>query len=588
MLKRFFISMLGTIAGLWITIGILVVVIISIAGAVMASSSTPKIKDSSILYINLGGPISEYYTAGSISDIVNSGGITDNAALCDILDAIRLAKDDDKIKGIYIDCDGAEAGYATREEIISALADFKKCGKWIYAYADSYSQGDYMIAAQADSLFINPFGDIDVRGIGLSIPMYKGLMDKVGVKMNIVKVGTFKSAVEPFILTEISEPNRLQYKAFTDSLWHFTQTTIAKGRNVGAAAVNAWADSIISTRTADEYIASGAASALAYRRAVEQRLRKLTGIADDDDEGLRLVTPAEYIAQHESSITKDADHIAVLYAEGDIVDDGDQGIVGRTLAPQIIDLADDEHVKALVMRVNSGGGSAFASEQIWEALEYFKSKDKPFYVSMGDYAASGGYYISCGADAIYADATTLTGSIGVFGMIPDLSELATDKLGLHFSSIKTNDAADMPAIYSPLPDNQRRALQRSVDNIYETFVGRVATGRDMPADSVKAIAEGRVWVGSQAVRLGLVDKIGTLRECIAAIAGKVGLKDTEVVSYPDVEPDIFVAIAKQLQDANAAAYAAGIDSNTLRQINYIRRLLTANHIQARISPIVVY
>ena len=588
MLKRFFISMLGTIAGLWITIGILVIAVIAGAGAIMSSAATPKVKENSILYINLNGPISEYYTAGSITDIVNDGGIADNAALCDIVNAIRLAKDDDNIKGIYIDCDGADAGYATREEIISALADFKHCGKWIYAYADSYSQGDYMIAAQADSLFINPFGEIDVRGIGLSIPMYKGLMDKLGVKMNIVKVGTFKSAVEPFILTEISEPNRLQYKAFTDSLWAFTTTTIAKGRKVDAATVNAWADSIISTRPAGEYIASGAASATVYRRIVEQRLRKLTGIADDDDEKLRLITPAEYMAQHESLITKGSEHIAVLYAEGDIVDDGDQGIVGRTLAPQIIDLADDEHVKALVMRVNSGGGSAFASEQIWEALEYFKSKGKPYYVSMGDYAASGGYYISCGADTIFADATTLTGSIGVFGMIPDLSELATDKLGLHFSSIKTNDAADMPAIYSPLPDNQRCALQRSVDNIYETFVGRVAAGRHMKADSVKAIAEGRVWVGAQAIKLGLVDKIGTLHDCIAAIARQVGLSDTDVIAYPVVEPDILITIAKQLQQSGSAAIAAGIDPDTMRQINYIRRLLSADRIQARISPIVVY
>lgn len=587
MLKRFFISMLGTIAGLWISIGLgLIVVLCAIGGIVgsMVSTESVGVEKKSILYINLTDAIDERTQPGSLSEIIR-GELSDGPALDDILNAVRLAANDSKIEGIYLDCSGSAAGFATREEIAQALQEFKKSGKWVYAYADTYFQGDYMLASAADKLFLNPFGGTDVRGIGTSIPFYKGLMDKLGVKMNIVKVGTFKSAVEPFILTDMSEPNRLQYQAFIDSVWANVAGTIAANRGVTLADVNIWADSLMCTWPAERVLQSKAVTELKYRREVEDFLREITDVDDGDD--LRFVTPTKYVAASSKSFCKSTDdHIAVLYAVGDIVDRGKGGIVGETMVPEIIELAKDDNVKALVLRVNSGGGSAFASEQIWEALEYFKAQDKPFFVSMGDYAASGGYYISCGADRIFADRNTLTGSIGVFGMLPDFSGLVTDKLGVNFGVVQSNPNALFPDLLRPIPENQLAALQGSVNHIYEVFTGRVADGRHMDVDSVKAIAEGRVWVGTTAIRIGLVDEIGSLSDCLAAIAEEVGLAPDRFVAYPEVKEEFLNTVMRQLNGLETSS-GVSLDAEAVRQLEYINSLRQANPVQARMDYIIV-
>lgn len=582
MLKKFFISMLGTIAGLWVTILIAMVVMVSIVSSLVASGAADaKINKESILYINLSGQMAERNQPGSVWQMISESQLGGDA-LVDILNSIDLAANDNRIKGIYISGSVSESGAASREEIAEALDRFKLSGKWVYAYGDAYDQGVYMIASRADSVFLNPMGAVGVHGVASMVPFFTGLLDKLGVKMQIVRVGTYKSAVEPFFATEMSQASRLQTQQMCDSLWAFVKTNIAASRGVEPAAVQGWADSLMNFWPAERDHACGAVSGLRYRREVENLMRRRLELDGDDE--LPLVTPTDYMAT-QKAFSKDKDHIAVLFAVGDIVDTGEGGIVGDVMTPQIIKLADDDHVKGLVLRINSGGGSAFASEQIWEALEYLKSKGKPFYVSMGDVAASGGYYIACGADSIFADRTTVTGSIGVFGMIPDLSGLVTGKFGITFSTVQSNENAVVMTLVNPMTDAQRNALQSSVNEIYETFTRRVADGRGMDQDSVKAIAEGRVWIGGRALEIGLVDHIGGLKTAVDAIAGKLGLDSRSVVYYPEVKDEL---LAEILRSARESVTVGGVtvDSETLRMMRFVNYLRTASPVQARMPAVI--
>lgn len=584
MLKKFFISMLGTIAGLWIVLVILFLLgVTSMASLFTSKSDDLKIDDNSVLYINLSGEIPERKQSVDIWQVLRNEQ-SDADALCDIVSSIRTAANDSKISGIYIDANGSTLGTASREEIVSALKDFKTSGKWVVAYADSYSQGDYVVSCLADSVFLNPLGSVNVRGIATSVPFFKKMLDKVGVKVQVVRVGTYKSAVEPFMAKQMSPASRLQSQQMIDTMWTYMADVVSANRGVKHSAIDEWADSMMFTRPAEYSLKHGVVTSLKYRRQVEDYIRTLCFVDDDDE--LPLVTPSQYVALNntlkESKNIK-RDHIAVLYAVGDIVDDGEGGIVGKTMVSQIIDLANDENVKGLVMRVNSGGGSAFASEQIWEALEYFKSKGKPFYVSMGDAAASGGYYISSDADMIFADRTTLTGSIGVFGLIPDFSDLVTDKFGIKFETVTTNANATFPSGVKPMTPQQYAAMQSSVEDIYDTFTKRVAAGRKMSQDSVKAIAEGRVWVGSAAVKLGLVDKLGGLNDAVKAMAEKLGIDDDCIVAYPQVDESVFAQILKAAtQDANVVGIK--VDSYTMRLARFIEYLHSMPYVQARMIP----
>lgn len=585
MLKKFFISMLGTIAGLWIAAILLFFTgLVALGIAMGKSDESTNVKDKSILYLNLSGEIIERSQSESFMTMIQNFE-NEPQTLEDMLKAVRLAADDKKIEGIYINAAGSSMGIASREELAEALAAFKESGKWVYAYADNYAQGDYLLSTFADKVYLNPVGNVDIRGIGTSTPFFTGLLDKLGIKVQVVKVGTYKSAVEPFILTSMSEAARRQNQVFVDSIWDYYSNTVAANRSVTTATVSAWADSLTFAWTADHDVDAGIVTEKRYRREVEDMLRDLTGV--DAGKSLRLVTPKNYVASRSGDLgDSSGDHIAVLYAVGDIVDSGDEGIVGQTIVPQIIGLADNEKVSGLVLRVNSPGGSAFASEQIWEALNYFKSKGKPFYVSMGDYAASGGYYISCGADCIYADATTLTGSIGVFGMIPDFSGLVTGKLGVTFSDVSSSPNANFMSLMQPLTEQQRASMQRYVEDTYDVFTGRVAEGRHMSVDSVKAIAEGRVWIGSSAVELGLVDHIGSLHACIEAIADSLGMEPSQCVSYPDVSQDF---MKKLLEESQRLESAAGVvlDREAIAAMMAVKRLREMNPVQARMPDLVI-
>ena len=574
--------MLGTIAGFWISLLILGLVGFGIIVGLVASASGSDVavKKNSVLYIELSGLIPDrYQPADPLTIMRQQGDMSD--ALVDIVQSVRCAASDDRILGIYIDAAGSQIGKAAAEELVEALRDFKQSGKWVLAYGDSYEQTDYLVATQADAVCLNPVGAVDIHGLKTEVPFMKGLFDKLNIKMQVVRVGTYKSAVEPYILTEMSEPARLQMQVLLDTIWNYEKGTIAEARSLKAADVDNWADSMIVCRPAKYMIDNGAVDSLLYRRQVEDIIRERCDV--DDDEDLPLITPTEYVSTM-TSCSVGQHHIAVLFASGDIVDSGEGGIVGDQMPSEIIALADDDNVKALVMRVNSPGGSAFASEQIWEALEYFKSKGKPFYVSMGNYAASGGYYISCGADKIYANRSTLTGSIGVFGVVPDLSGLMNNHLGITFSTVSTNPNAFGLSTNRAMTKAEFDAMQSHVEVAYDLFTKRVAEGRHISQDSVKLIGSGRVWSGADGLRIGLVDKIGTLSDAINDIAQQINIEPEKVVYYPAVEENFMQIIARHASQ-NMQVGGNRIDAETLKLIQFINYVRTMAPIQARMQSL---
>lgn len=539
-MKKFLLAFLGTMAALWVSLFIgvigLIITIAAVGVSQMGNSKAGKIDKHSYLEVNLGGTIED--RPGTVDPIGLLQGDDSRAqGLDQIIASIDAAAADKRIEGVSLRCSGAVMGTAMRQSLVEALRRFKEQapGKWVVAYADTYTQGDYYVAASAaDSIFINPVGQIDIHGLQATGLYFKSLLDKLGVQMQVVKVGTYKSAVEPFILDGISEPAREQQQLYLNNIWDCVAQGVARGRSVSVDTVNMWADGYIFALDARKYVEMNIADGVKYRHEYEEMLASLSG--RDKVQDLRPVSPAEYCAAT-PDINKHAGgkgaKIGVLYACGDITDAAGEGIVADKMVPLILDMADDDDLDALVMYVNSGGGSAYASEQIWEALQQWKEiTGKPLYVSMGDYAASGGYYISCGADRIYAQPTTLTGSIGIFGLIPDAKTLINDKLGVHTSTVSTNAGAAMPTILEPMTPAQRAAMQSYVDRGYELFTSRCAQGRGVTQDSIKSIAEGRVWDGREALRLGLVDELGGLDAAVTGVAQQLGVSSWTLEQYP--------------------------------------------------------
>ena len=544
MFKKILSAFIGSMAAIWISAGVMMVMFIMFIGALFSSEPTNEVRRHSILYLDLSGEIAEYQRPADISKLIADEGKVPTR-LDQILEAVDLAKNNPNIDCIFINCNGSTLGYAGRQELMNSLLRFRKdSDKKVYAYGNTYTQGDYYVASAADSIIVNPSGMVDIKGIGATIPFFKNALDKLGVTVQVLKVGQFKSAVEPYILNEPSEASRLQSLEYINAMWKTIAGDIAKNRSIEVSEVSAWADSLILTADTQTLLEAKVVDATLYRRQFDDKLRAATML--DNGEDLRLVAPDVYIQSDPRTrqlIDDDANYnnanangyFAVLYAVGEIVDTGKEGIVGDKMVKEILSIADDDDVKGLVLRVNSPGGSAFASEQIWEALEYFKSKGKPFYVSMSDHAASGGYYISCGADSIFADSNTITGSIGIFGMIPCVHNLLTDKLGVNVVSIANNDNASFPSLTQPMTPAQRDAMQKYVQRGYELFTSRVAEGRNIPIEKVKEIAEGRVWIGSKAKDLGLVDQLGGIDVAIAAMAKKLDMTADNFVSLPDYQ-----------------------------------------------------
>lgn len=590
MLKNFFISMLGAIAGFWISLMLLfLVMVMAIAGSVASmvlnsSEQDMKVEKGSILRISLDTQIEERHSPRDIQAFINEE--PEPQTLENLIYAIKAAKEDDRIVGIFLNCNGASAGLATRQTLANALADFKTSKKWILAYGDNYNQGDYYVASCADHLYLNPSGSIDLRGLATSIPFFKGLLDKVGVTMQVYKVGTYKSAVEPFILDNMSDANREMSQYFLNSLWKEMGGTIAKNRKLTLDKVNMLADSLVPFDAPEQFVKLKLADGLKYVDQVEEELKKLTNTKKDDD--LKIIDYDSYLVDATIPHSQSNDNkIAVFYAVGDITDAGVTGITAEKMVPEILDLAEDDDIKAMVLRVNSGGGSAFASEQIWHALEVFKSKGKTLYVSMGDYAASGGYYISCGAERIFAEPTTLTGSIGIFGMIPCAKELFNDKLGVNFGVVTTNAGGAFPNIIQPATPAESRAMQGAINRGYELFTSRCATGRNMPQDSIKAIGEGRVWDGVTAKRIGLVDQLGSLDDAVASLAKKMGYKDYQVITYPEHKDNFWDMLATLSVQAKASALKEELGAYYPIYME-LKRFENLEPIQARMLPMTVH
>jgi protease-4 len=591
MLKKFFIAFMGSMAAIWASAFLLMLVFVFAIAGIIASSftgTTVKVDKHSILHIDLSGEIAERDEPREVQDLLMNGVDGTDETFEDIMTAIKLAGNDSKIDGIFISCGGSSLGYASREELVQALKEFKSKGKWIYTYSGNYSQGDYYVASVANEIFLNPVGSIDYHGLGTVIPFFKGALDKLGIDVQVFKVGTFKSAVEPYLLTSISEPARMQTQVYLGSIWNNVCTTVADNRNITVDSLNLIANSMTMCLPADKMVDWRLATKTAYYYEVEDKMRALTDVDKKDD--LKYVTPIEYLGQSKIFSNSDKGHIAVYYAFGDIVDSGKTGISAADVVPQILDLAKDDKVLGLVLRVNSGGGSAYASEQIWKAIEVFKSYSKPVYVSMGDYAASGGYYISCGADKIYADANTLTGSIGIFGLFPSAEKLMSDKLGVTVSTVETNPDATMGTFFKPLTPSQMAAMQKNVEDGYTTFTTRVAEGRKMPVDSVLRIAEGRVWDGVTAKKIGLVDEIGSLNTAIAAMAKKLKLDADKYISYPDIEHSTIEELLKASGMAGAVpSESLKVDGLTPQEVakclKEVKRLRAMSPIQARMEPV---
>ncbi len=558
-MKKFLSSFLGTMAGIWLSLFILAFGFFILLLAV-GLSSTGKVEQHSILHIELSGEIMDRPEVPTFSELVSGNGTT-TQGLNDIVAAILIAAEDKNIDGIFIECNGSVAGPAQRQAIVTALNKFRTIApeKWIYAYSDMYEQGDYYIASVADDLYLNPVGQVDIHGLSAVNLYFKELLNKVGVEAQVVKVGTYKSAVEPFLLDSISRPAREQQELYLSNIWNNVAGTIAAAREVTVDDVNEWANSFVFADSAEFYIEKHIVDDLVYRHEMMDILKE-----ESESKTLKLVSVTDYLntqpVSEKASIYagnrsgKNSVKIAVLYATGDITVSDKGGIASERLVPEIMELIDKKDIDGLVMRVNSGGGSAFASEQIWEALEEFKSvTGKPYYVSMGDYAASGGYYISCGADKIYAEPVTLTGSIGIFGIIPDAEKLLNDKLGVHVSTVSTNPLGESPTLFKKMTPRQAAAMQQYVDRGYELFTRRCATGRGISQDSIKKIAEGRVWDGTEALRIGLVDKLGGLDLAVADMAKSLQSENVVIVELPKQEHDFWSLVMEAGADMKASA-----------------------------------
>ncbi len=587
-LKNFFISLLGALAAFWISIMLVFIMgVIFLAGSIVSAisgiDSNVGLSEKNVMIIPLDGAIEESRTTVEFAALLNNQDRP--RALDDILRAIAAAKEDDKIKGIYLKCYSASAGIATRKAIRDALLDFQKSGKWVVAYSDSYSQGDYYVASMADNLFLNPVGMVDIHGLGSMVPFFKGLFDKLGVEMQVVKVGTYKSAVEPYILTSMSEPSREQTQVFLDNIWSVLTNEIHSSRDIPVETLNQMADSLVMfSASGKAYVEDKLVDDLKYEREADNFVKSLLEQESDDD--LQSVYYDRYLqvakVPHEKS---NSNKIAVYYAFGDIVDYGKVGISAERMVPDIVELAEDEDIQAMVLRVNSGGGSAFASEQIWEALKYFKSQGKKLYVSMGDYAASGGYYISCGADKIYAEPVTLTGSIGIFGMMPCVKGL-TENIGVNFSTVSTNANSIFPTITEPMTPFQYNSMQKMVNNGYELFTKRCADGRHIPQDSIKKIGEGRVWDGRMARKIGLVDQLGGLDDAVSALASAMNYSDYEVVSYPNNNPSFWDMVADFDSEMKARALRDELGAIYPVYLEY-KSMVNMTPVQARVPFMMV-
>ena len=500
------------------------------------SSSSVTLQDQTVYRLQLKGTLVEQAQeenpfAGLMGQMpyVGSRANQETVGLDNILSNIRLAKNDDKILGIWLD--GAELSMApaSAKAIRDALVDFRKSGKWVLASAKSYGQTNYYVASAADRIVLDPTGEVNWNGLSAQKMYFTRALEKIGVEMQILKVGTFKSAVEPYFRTSMSDADRQQTMEFLGGIWDEYKTAVGASRGLSAAQLDALADRYMGLQPAKDQVEAGLVDSLVYTQDVDSLLRVFTGTKD-----YHLITTGK-LAQVKRPESKAKDKVAVLYLEGEITDEEGEGIVGTEVIKTFKKIRKDDAIKALVLRVNSPGGSANASEQIWRAVQKIKADSIPVVVSMGDYAASGGYYISCGADYIFAEPTTLTGSIGIFGTIPNVAKLR-DKIGVDVDGIGTNKHSDLEGniIYKGMNKEEQALMQTMVERGYDLFTSRCAEGRHVEQDYIKSIGEGRVWLGAKGKEIGIVDELGNIDDAIAKAVELAGLETYRLTYYPEV------------------------------------------------------
>lgn len=533
-MKEFIKNVGATVVGIFVfTILVGAIGMMSLVGMVASGSSAKDVADNTVFVINLEGQLQERSVDNPFSQYLD--GAASTIGLDDLLDGIKKAKENDKIKGIYIEAGAfAPDSYASLQAVRKALVDFKKSGKWIVAYGDIYTQATYYVASVADKVYLNPSGQIDWHGLASQTMFLKDALAKFGVQMQVVKVGAYKSATEMFTGDKMSDANREQVTAFLGGIWQNVCQDVAKSRKVSVGQLNQYADNFITFAEPKSYVSMKLVDGLLYHDQLKDEVKKLMKLGKDDD----ISTIGLAGIMNVPGGKEEGDEIAVYYAYGDIVDgasgafsQSESVIDGTKVSKDLENLADDDDVKAVVIRINSGGGSAYASEQMWRAIQLVKAK-KPVVVSMGGMAASGGYYMSCSANWIVAEPTTLTGSIGIFGMFPDMSGLITQKLGVKFDEVKTNKNSAFGTMARPFSEEEMAYLSSYISRGYSLFRQRVADGRHMSVDAVEKVAQGHVWVGQDALKIKLVDQLGGLDDAVAKAAKLAKLDEYYTASYP--------------------------------------------------------
>jgi len=581
-MKQFLKFTLATIVGIFITSILISLISFAIIGAIAgASESATVLKPNSVYELTLEGALIDRSQDDPFSNAFNQalGKSSDNSiGLDDVLSNINKAKKDANIVGIYLKGGSLSGGIASIKEIRNALIDFKKSGKFVVAYADNYSQRMYYLVSVADKILLNPQGMLELKGLSAQTMFFKGTLDKLGIEMQIVKVGTFKSAVEPLITTKMSDANRLQVTVFMNSIWNTILKEVSASRKIPFEKLNMYADEMLMFQPTEKTKQYALVDSLVYSDQVDSILKMST---KNLKEGDKLVFVKNAAMSKVADAGKyDKNKVAIIYAIGEITDNEGEGIVSKDMVKTINDVAKDDQVKAVVFRISSPGGSAFASEQICHAITMLKAK-KPVIVSMGDYAASGGYYIAAMADKIVAQPTTITGSIGIFGVIPNISGL-NQKLGITWDGIKTNKMSDAITINRAFTPEERSLMQNYVNRGYELFVKRCAEGRKMKPEQIKAIAEGRVWTGEDALKIGLVDKIGGLNDAIKMAVAKAKLTTYNISEYPEKE-DFATKFMKNFSKDVQTRFLKAQLGEQYRAFEQIKNLDKINGIQARMS-----
>lgn len=542
-LKMFFAALVAMI----IFTGIIFLIFLGIVASAIHSKETISVADKTVLVLNLGNSLNEQSALKPLNAIFRRGNVT-VPGLHDITNAIRRAALDSHVSGIYLEIDDDPNGFATNEELRRALLDFKKSGKFIYAYGTVIPQKAYYVASVANKIFINPVGMLDFSGFSAQMMFFKGALDKLDIKPQVFFEGKYKSATEPFRVTEMTPANKVQTKAYLDDLYNHFLVEIGKSRQIDTASLFTYANEGM-IRTAFDAVKYGLADALKYDDQVKDAIREKDGLSINSK--IPFMSVIRYAKANPPEVSLSKNKIAILYAQGDIVTSsnsstGNPEISSDQYMPLIRKLRKDSSVKAIVFRVNSPGGSALAADAIWRELLLAKQV-KPVIVSMGDYAASGGYYISCEADSIFTEPNTLTGSIGVFSIIPDLQSFFKNKLGITFDGVKTAQYADMGTVSQPLTPAERQFIQEGIDTVYATFKHKVSEGRHLPESVVDSLAQGRVWSGVEAVQHGLADRLGGLQAAIDCAARMAKVKNYALVNYPREETSI-AKLLKQFSD----------------------------------------